>query len=193
MTDAKTLHGIDGHCPECHAVLSSGAERCWLCERAVTPPADVNPYASPAVGEYSYSLSSLLIVVTFVAVNCGLFLIAPGLAILAAVLATPALLRTMLVVHQRARRGKSADATTKLSLFFVSFMVTGLLLSVVCVVACGTFFVTCLGGLESSGGSPRSLNSVLTLAGFCSLIATGATMALLSKWVVNRWQRDTQT
>ncbi len=194
MTDARILIALDGgRCPECHAVLPPGKDRCWLCQRSVTPSVGINPYASPAVGEYSYSLSSLLVVVTFTAVICGLFVIAPGFAILAVVLATPALVRTMLVVRRRTRQGSRPTTSTKVSLFVMSMGVTYVLLVVVSVVAFGTFFVSCLGGIMLSDALNRQpKSSIVLFASFCSLIVTGGMIALLAKWVAHRWRRDTE-
>ena len=71
-------------CPRCDAVLRVGAERCWLCEAEMQPVAadgaEVPPaasHAAPPERVGTYSLASLMMFVTLVAVVCGTFTIAP--------------------------------------------------------------------------------------------------------------------
>src|SRR5437870_10255314 len=98
-------------CPECGALRASAQARCWLCERKGSAGigAVVNPYASPRpIGENSplqFSIASLLLVTTLVAVCLGVFLQSPGLGIFLSVMTLPAVIRTIIDVAQRKRGG----------------------------------------------------------------------------------------
>src|SRR5260221_14446194 len=111
-------------CPECGAPLVAGAEKCWLCAlkqkrpvgsnvTATTPAQKIpimdNPYASPAppVGmnfNRTFSLSTMFLWTTLVAVVLGAGTIDPGLAFCLAILSFPAALRTIGIVVRRKRQ-----------------------------------------------------------------------------------------
>src|SRR5947209_19328352 len=112
------------NCPECGAPLAAGAEKCWLCaikhERPIgadrapaaesppEPPVAASLDASPPPGDTSlnrtFSLSSLFLWTTLLAVILGVVRIAPGLGIGLAILSLPAALFTVAAVGRCKRR-----------------------------------------------------------------------------------------
>ncbi|HUY34979.1 MAG TPA: hypothetical protein VMV69_19685 [Pirellulales bacterium] len=101
-------------CPECGADYPSIGQRCWLCGAAPPDGAALPDRAAPTAGNapensiasstrHTFSLISLFLVMTLVAVCLGVFAAAPGLGIVLAIVATPALVRTMIVSSRRRR------------------------------------------------------------------------------------------
>jgi hypothetical protein len=132
-------------CAECGATLDPGQERCWLCEARIQPLGQVNPYAAPQpLAEHApaqFSLDTLFLIITLVAVCLGAFLLAPGLGVLLALVGTPALIRTMLAGHRKRQAGAPLSTSQKIGAFALSFIL---------VFAAGwagliAFFVVCLG------------------------------------------------
>ena len=119
-----------GRCTACGAALVGGQAQCWLCHRNTGEAADENPYASPrpVAGEYEaaqFSLASLFLVMTLMAVCVGLFAIAPGLAVLVGFVATPALIRTIVAAGYQRQAGTPLSAGEKVGVFFVSWFIMG--------------------------------------------------------------------
>ncbi len=185
------------NCSNCGAQSEPGFAFCWLCKAKLTPQDDSAPPAvppplppahlSPPPNEYSFGLSGLMLVVTLSAVFFGLFVAAPGLAILLAIPALPALIRTALVVNRRASLGRESSASERFALFFGSFGVSVVILLVVFVVGFGTFCAACL-AMYSAGGEDESLIFLAAIAGLVALIPTTYG---LSYWVRWRWRKDT--
>lgn len=142
------------NCPDCGAPLVPGAKQCWLCrlkagdvvgaaaKGQVPPP---NPYASPApppdanLGR-TFSLASMFLWTTLVAVLAGLARFAPGLAIGVAVLSIPAGIRTVGIIRRRKTRiGKQLSAMEKIEAFFASLGV----MTLVGLASSIAFFATC--------------------------------------------------
>jgi hypothetical protein len=113
------------HCPHCGAEVQALGGECWLC-RLKEPPAKPNPYASPRpIGDSSaqFSLASLFLVMTLVAVCLGVFMLAPGLGILLAVVATPALVRTTITTSYYKQAGAPLTTAWKIKAFLVSLFI----------------------------------------------------------------------
>jgi len=98
---------VETSCPECGAHVQPTASQCWLCgsrlEKIV--PAVLVPTA-PERSPYSFSLMTLFIVVTLVALTAGLAVIAPGLAVLLVVIAVPALIGASIRTHRMQAAGR---------------------------------------------------------------------------------------
>jgi hypothetical protein len=147
---------------------------CWLCGAVLVSAADdENYYASPAGGELpSYGLSTLLMVVTLIALILGVAAVAPGWAILLAVLSVPALVRTA-----TASRGRATTAGEKMGLFLVSLGVAFTTLVTAVVAACAAFVAICFGGvfgaaaLNNTVGDRSIFNAVIPLAIIGGMIA----------------------
>jgi hypothetical protein len=135
-----------GRCPECGAELVQ-ADRCWLCGRefpvmaelvSPAPPA-ATPPIPPLENSWTFGLSSLMLVITLAAVFMGLVAIAPGLAVLLAIVSTPALIRTFVVSARRKSAGERLTPSQK----FATFMGAVGVAILAYVTAMGAFFVTC--------------------------------------------------
>lgn len=152
-----------GVCPECGAARAAGRERCWLCDRALVAdeagaaanPEAANPYVAPRpTGEHlaaQFSLETLFLVTTLVAVCLGVFLLAPGLGVLMALVTVPALARSFMMGYRRKQAGLRLTTGEKISAFVLSFF----LMIAVGWAGCAAFFGVCLGtgllGIAVSG------------------------------------------
>lgn len=180
-------------CPECGRENAAASTQCWLCEARL----EANPYALPADhvstadGRFSFSLATLLVVLTSASVLCGLFAIEPGLGIVAAVLLTPAMIRTALVMRKREAAGLSVGPAQKVLLLAGSFVTTAVILTVVGIASFGTFCGVCLGiySLDESAGT-GGLGFIV--AAGAALVATGTVLGFVARWVRRRWHRDTR-
>jgi len=149
-TSGNSPSSMPRTCDQCGAANSATRRECWQCGAQITSlvssESDVNLFASPAVPEQEFStgqnLSSLLLLVALAAICLGIAAIAPGLAIVLAVLAVPALIRTSGILGRRQQRGVMSNFVEKILLFVGSFGV--ILVIVVSVVI--TFFAICFGG-----------------------------------------------
>ena len=133
-----------------------------------------------------------MIVVTLVAVICGVFAVAPGLGIPMAIIMLPVFVRTSMVVRQRETRGEDVSFATRAALFAGSFWTTVVILVVVGIASVGTFCGVCLGvyfGLESSGGSVAEVVASI-IAGIATTITTILAIWFSVRLIRRRWKRD---
>jgi hypothetical protein len=165
-------------CPECGAALDSREGRCWLCRREVSGP-EVNPYASPpaaalaAASPAQFSLVTLLLVITLVAVCLGVTMAAPGLGVLLMVLAAPALVRTMVAGVRQKQVGARMTTAEKMAAFCVSLLV----MVMIGVAAVAAFEIACWGScaLAASvwGEGEPALMTGLVAGGVAGVAAIG--------------------
>src|SRR6187402_3410953 len=112
MTSASEPAAAAARCPECGADVRPLDEKCWLCQRPlsakdVITAELIQPAAPPIVPEWvaarstanpaQFSLETLMLVITLVAVCLGMIAATPGLGVLVSVVAAPALIRTLIV------------------------------------------------------------------------------------------------
>jgi hypothetical protein len=160
-------------CADCGAALAAGQDRCWLCEARIQPLGQVNPYAAPApVADQTaaqFSLASLFLITTLVAVCLGVFLLVPGLGILLALVTAPALARTMFASYRQKQAGVASTTGQKIGTFALSFLL---------VFAIGwagmiAFFCVCLGtglaGMALGGGDEWAIGAAVTAGGLVAL------------------------
>jgi hypothetical protein len=135
-------------CPKCGAALSEGATSCWLCLAPLTGqealPATIIPPAPQAENTASYSLSSLLMLVTLVCVLLGLFTFAPGLGMLIGFVGFVAWLSTVVKVQKRRAKNQEVTNADKILLFVRSAVGTILIMGLVLVACVATLFVACV-------------------------------------------------
>jgi hypothetical protein len=138
-------------CPECGAPLAAGQARCWLCQRRHEEPHAANPYAAPrpiaAETPLQFSLASLLLLITFVAVCFGAFWTAPGLGVLLIILGVPALIRTAIATNRRQQAGGPSTFVDKIGVFLVSLLI----MSAVWMSSAVAFAVVCTLGVVPIG------------------------------------------
>ncbi|MDX1944853.1 MAG: hypothetical protein SFU86_05550 [Pirellulaceae bacterium] len=166
-------------CPDCGAQPRPGDGQCWLCGAALPIAAEAaSPVAAEIVSEqaappvvfewqrrrmaqampFQFSIETLLLVTTLVAVCLGASVAVPGLGIPVSILALPALVRTLVASHQQRAVGHKLTLGEKALTFLVS---TGLM---VAVFAAGgaAFFATCtvllMGAVAVSQASPNAFS-----------------------------------
>ena len=154
-------------CPDCGAALKPLATKCWLCHRLLVVEAELvepgspfeSQYASPKwVNPAQFSLETLMLVITLIAVCLGMIMALPGLGIVVAIVAAPALVRTLMAGYQERKAGAPLTLGEKLLTFAAS---TGVTLAVL--VTGGTAFAaacvgSCFVALGVSQGSGANWN-----------------------------------
>lgn len=169
-------------CPHCGAVRKPDRAICWLCCAALPRPGtggavfeDVAaawqpPRLEPPAGPFQYGLSSLFLITTLGAILCSIFVMAPGLGIAVAILATPALIWTIVAAERRGRHGEPMSAGRKTATFVL------VLLSIFggIVLVIGAFlmamFATCMMADGSHlAGPDAALGLSLVLGGIAAL------------------------
>jgi len=131
-------------CPQCSAPLPTKARYCWLCGVPQGPSQATVPVEAAAVVEpraaYQFGISTMLLMMTMLAVLMGVFALSPGVGLAITFLATPPLIRTCIVAAKRKTRGQRMSPLAKLGIF-------GSTLGIVIVVVAasiGAFFAVCL-------------------------------------------------
>ena len=171
-------------CPVCEAQCDPGVTVCWLCRQPMLEPAATpRPVARDKASVSSFSLTSLMLVMTLVAVCLGLFVVAPGLGVLLSIAAVPALARTAVLIKRGARSGQATTASDKMWLFAASMggvIVAGVAASVAFFGAC---VAACFGVVAVVDRPPDWTIVVLLVVG-------GGAGAVAAWWVLRRlWKR----
>ena len=118
-------------CPDCGAHSNRGVSRCWLCtadlpEEIVTAELVPEP---PAARSFSFTLMSVLGVITLVAVAFGIVDTAPGLSLLIGLVGAPALIVTSVRSGRRRAVGQQMSWSESVASFLRSAaMVVGVLI-----------------------------------------------------------------
>jgi hypothetical protein len=89
---------------------------------------------------YQFSLSTLLLVMTYAAVLIGTFTAQPGVGLAMAFLTAPAVVRTCYVGMRKKARGERLSWAGKVGVFFASAM----LVAVIVAASIGAFFAVCV-------------------------------------------------
>jgi hypothetical protein len=104
---------------------------CWLCHRSLTVKGEliretdkINQLKRSPVNPLQFSIESLLLVTTLIAVCLGAAVSVPGLGIVALFVAVPALVRTCLTGVAAKQTGQRLTATDKIMTFFASSAIT---------------------------------------------------------------------
>lgn len=159
-------------CPKCEAVTRPG-QPCWLCRNVAaadvyeaeivdssssSTPVPDNPYAAPSLPSElgGAGWESILLIVGLVAVLSALFAVAPGHAVLLAMVTLPALVRTVVVIGKKSRRGETVSRSERSMLFFASVagvIAAGVTAGVAFLAACTA---ACFGILATGSGGGRS-------------------------------------
>ena len=163
-------------CPECSAHLTVAAERCWLCGADLS--AEGKTASPPGAGTdiqtaSTFNLSTLFLVMTLAAVAAGAFAAAPGLGIFFLVVATPALVRTMVITTRQKASGVASTPLEKVVGFLGSVGVVLALLVAIQI----ALFIACWAGLATGaafnlfGELPAIIGGVI--GGLVTLVALG--------------------
>jgi len=181
-------------CSQCDAGQGDPREKCWLCGTAL-PPFSSQTVATPLdISEtrptqaFSFSLSTLLLLMTLASVCLGLITLYPGLGVLVCVLLVPALVRTARVVQHYKAIGVPVSNAQKAGLLLASFGVATVLTTVTIVAVfssvCGVLILVFYG--DEGGG-----NDLLAWGiGTCAFAVAMITLAIaLIKWDHRRYRR----
>jgi hypothetical protein len=171
-------------CPRCRAENRQGALHCWLCglelravSRRAAPgeaaPALIDDVQVVPEGGGTFSLTTLFLLITLLAVCFGLFAIAPGLSILLAIAVGPAFLRTLLVSYHRQKLGREVTPGRKVALFFMSVATIVMMAVVVIVAAMVALCVICFATLAN-----RS-SEIATMIGAGTAVCVGGLFLVL--------------
>jgi hypothetical protein len=136
-------------CPECGATLS-GASECWLCRRATQAgdSSPTSPFAEERKSAGQFSLATVFLIITLIAVCLGSLRLAPGLGVLLIIVATPALIRTCVV----GIREKQAGHVLSLGEKVVAFLASSAIIVLVGVAGFIAFQIACWGSCAMVAG-----------------------------------------
>lgn len=180
-------------CPKCGAQQPRKLAECWLCGTELTEESFAAGTADPvriAPERFSFSLSTLLLLVTLASVCFGLLVVAPGLGVPMCVLLVPVLVRTAMVVRRREAVGRPVSRAEKISLVVSSLGVASVLAVVVSAAAFAGFCGVCLLIVSADNHYGGSGALVWGLVMCCAAAAAvGATIGVI-KWIRQRYRRD---
>jgi hypothetical protein len=146
-----------------------------------------NPYQSPAPADgtpATFSLVSLLLVITLFAVCLGLTLVAPGLGLLAFMVATPAFARTWWVRNRRKAAHARMDVGDKIVVFFASTGIVSLIGGGAVAAFCAVCFPIGYVGFALSYGNNHPAGPVLFFGAWISgFVVAGTVMCFLASWM----------
>jgi len=175
------------HCPYCGAELfSANPLKCWLCHESLTSAADTQAAYDPGIADRIRLPESrgdnpawVVFGILALLVCLGLMVEAPGILIVLLILATPALIRTVMASSRAQTQAAPASA---LGMFFSSLGIVAIvgLASVAAFYA--TCWVVCLGGLALENlKSGRGVNYdwIMVASVGAGLIPGGAVAFLL--------------
>jgi hypothetical protein len=166
------------HCPACGAAIERQWTHCWLCGNdfirtpdglKIAPGSETfqtaarRPLHSHSA---SFSLQSVMLVVTLAALVLGTFSVAPGLGIFLAIVSVPALIRTAIVLRKRESVGPPADAKGRALMFAASLAVVtlaGVAASIAFGIVCTASGLVALGASQT--GPPEWVIAVPFLLG----------------------------
>ncbi len=115
--------GPDRSYPDGSEMLESGEGTCALGHGSGDVPLTTGSTASqPPKRGFQFGIATLVLMMTLAALVLSVFRMAPGVAILLALVAAPALLRTCIVTMRRQRRGQSLSSRQKVALFLSSLV-----------------------------------------------------------------------
>lgn len=142
--------------------------------------------AGKGTGRFSFSLSTLLLLMTLAAICFGLLAAAPGLGVPMCVLLVPVLIRTVMVVRRREASGLPVSRAKKIGLMATSFGVATVVAVVVAVAAFCSFCGVCLLGIGGSNEEAMlGAGIMFSLAGVSVVM-----LVFLGKWIRRRYRRD---
>ncbi|HEY2412447.1 MAG TPA: hypothetical protein VGI40_09405 [Pirellulaceae bacterium] len=170
-------------CPDCGAPLEGTDSQCWLCRaQAHGATHDINPYASPRPiaplqTQNQFSLATLFLIMTLVAVAMGALMIAPGLGTFFIVLAVPALIRTVIVGRRRQELGEKPTIGSKI----LDFIASAAIIWVISIAATIAFGVVC----TTAGLVSFTLFDFQDNPGFIIAVGAGlAAAAVVATWLL---------
>lgn len=180
-------------CPHCRAEQFGPSDNCWLCHKPLAasgeqvPTLPVPDQVQPHEPErFSFSLATMFLFTTLIAVCLGLFVTLPGVGIFASIVLVPVFIRTARVVRYRESLGEVVSPAEKTTLFLGSFMVSSILVIVVGVAAFCSFCGVCMAVFSAGEVEMLPFALGILFLAFVSIVAT----IRLARWSRHRWRRD---
>ncbi len=175
-----------GGCRDCGAPLKLDQAQCWLCQsKPVATTANKAGAGRPVDSRaaYQYSLSSLLLIMTLIAILCSISALHPGLGIAVAILVVPPLVRTCLTAARRKTRGQPLSAGGKVAMFLLTLAMFAAVSMAVGAAFFFTFLATCAVGVSlQQGGLQTSVNTLFWAAIILGLVG-GLAVGTLYTWI----------
>jgi hypothetical protein len=178
-------------CPECGFLFAG--KQCPLCGRMKSegyPESNRQPIVPQRQGP-TFGLSGLFLFITLVSVCLGVGMAAPGLAVLLAVIAVPALVRASASAKREQAAGRQPDIFDRIGLFASSMGIIAL----IALAGCVAFFAACLGScaLIEVTGAFRSRTALFNIGDsglFLINIVSGSLALALVGWLFwKTWPR----
>ena len=166
------------HCERCGAELPPDRETCNACT--------ADPYRSPPLLDEptrsTFSMATLLGVVTVVTICLGIGVWYPPLGIGLGVLCAPAFIRTGIAMQRRYKQGEATSVGARATFFLGSLgLMTGLAL------ATGvTFYATCWAGF-AAGSSVTAAAGVQNYGPLVYGLMTGIAVGILAGLAMSIW------
>ena len=168
------------HCPQCDAQVRSRGEVLLALQRHAalanrrgrSPAADPAQLVDSSSRPLQYGISSLLLVITFVAILCSIIKMSPGLGIVIAILTLPAMIRTVLVAFRRREDGRPMSPADKTSVFLLTMAISLCVVVASCAAFCFTFFFACLATIGSTNQSNLN-NAFIWVSLISGIVAVG--------------------
>ena len=192
---------VSAFCPECGAKIRADQNRCWLCFRTLPPIAE-SPQENPADaislpsepsklgsgrGTQSsgsiaqFSLATILLVITLIAVCIGVFRISPGLGVIVVAIATPALFATVIIAEEvMVKHGERLTIADKIVAFVGFFGVFGLLAAAII----GPLMTAC--GILAGAMEPRRETAGLLVKGGVAMFVIAISIMAILAYVFHK-------
>ena len=174
--------GLPTFCPSCGAGTEPERTHCWLCHAPLdaAPPvvATVVDEKLAAANPAQFSIATILLVTTLVAVLLGVFRLNVALGVVLVIFSVPALVRTASVARREQRHGQRVSTAGKIGHFFLSLLI----MYGVWTAASTAFMIaaigTCFAAIATSNASEQVAMGVgivgLILSLVLGLVAAGA-------------------
>ncbi len=169
-------------CPECGADTLPDRTHCWLCGAKLAGGSTTAAASAPAPP--TFALTSLMLLITLVAVVLGVYTIAPGVAVLLVIAVVPALSRTFRVTRRREREGTPLRTRDKIGTFFYSTLLASVILVIVGGASAVAFivglFAACAADRQAAGWYSREARIAAVISAVALL--TGLAIAARIAW-----------
>jgi peptidoglycan biosynthesis protein MviN/MurJ (putative lipid II flippase) len=134
---------------------------------------------------FQFGLSSLLLVITFAAIFCSIIKMNPGIGIVVAMLAAPAMLRTIFVAFRRQESGNPMSTGGKVGVFLITMAMVVCLVVAGCTALCAAFLLTCATMMPKAPNGGDMLTMALVF-GAVAAAATGILVTLVTSEIRRR-------
>jgi len=157
---------------------------------ASAEPVGTSPFAfpsaapPPATSQRTFSLATLLLIITLVSVFLGITVRVPAAGVIVMFLALPALVRTVMIRTRRKAKGLAMPLGAKV----VAFVQSLAIIVVICIASVGAFAATMFLAYWMVGGASRRLPDAVTIGQ--TVLAVGASGIVGVLLMIGLWPKD---